>query len=230
MGDRNFMPSNSKGISQRIYRFKVARLQKAGLLKNVDPSKKPTSAVFAQFSKHKDILTGQAAIVKAPSKAKARELRKKLGVKGSGDTLIIPREKGERFRVTRKGEIKSTRHVYGQTVHKTIGTRVSVPKAGGKAYYTLPRRKRGQGYLKRTTFSSFDELLFYLNKYEIDFEDVEDYIEVEEFKTGGRRDKQMAAKIAGERQKAVGRLKRKSRAVRRIKRKSVRRAGKKRRH
>lgn len=208
------MATSPRGISQRIYRYKVARLKKAGYLKNVDPSSKPTPAVFAAFSKHKDILTGRAAVIKAPTADKAAEIRKRLGLKGSGKTVIVPREKGERFNVTRSGEIHSTRHVYGQTVHKTIGHRVTKPKPGTKAYYTIPRRKRGLGTLKRTTFSSFDEMLFYLNKYEIDFEDVEDYIEVEEFAKGGRKAKALNEKISGERERAIKRLKRNKRASR----------------
>lgn len=223
------MATKSRRYSpSKITAWKVRRLQKAGYLKNVDPAAKPTSAVFAQFTRHKDILTGRAAVLKAPTKAKAGAIRERLGLQGSGASIVVPREKGEKFRITKTGEIHSTRHIYGQTVHKTIGKRPERPAAGsaGKAYYTLPRRKRGLGYLKRTTFSSFDEMLFYLNKYEIDFEDIEDYIEVESFRPGGKRDKEMSEKIAGERQRAVKRLKRKRSAKaspRKSRRKSRRR-------
>ena len=203
------MSSKPKKYNQhKIYLQKVRKLQRAGLLGKVDARKRGTPYVYGLFSKYHDVITGKVAAVKAPSADKARELESKLGVKRRGRVVLIPRETGEKFRITEKGEIKSTRKRYGQTIRKTIGARVEAPKGDVKQYYTLPHRKRGTARLKRHTFASFDELLFYLSKYEIDFEDIEDYIEVEEYAAGSDKQKSTEAKIARERKAGAARAKR----------------------
>lgn len=179
--------SNRRAASQRaITRGKIRKLQRAGLLSDkVNPNAKPSDYVLSQLYKHRGIISGRQAAVRLSSSAKAGELRAKVGEGGRGRIVIVPREKGEKFKVI-DDVITSTRKQYGQTIQKTVGDKFTPPRAGEKVYYTIPRRKRGLGSLKRHTFSSFDEMLFYLQKYEIDFEDIEDYIEVEKFKEGSR--------------------------------------------
>lgn len=184
------------------YVAKVRKLQRAGLLKNIDVRKKPTPGVFAQFTKHKDILSGRVAPLRASSRTKAKEIRSKLGVKGTGTYVYIPREKGERVTITKAGKIKSKRTRYGQTIEKEIGGKIEPPKPGEKFYYTLPYRKRGLTGLARHTFASFDEMLFYLTRYEINFEDIEDYIEVEKVHDGSAKDQTLHTKYVKERRKA----------------------------
>jgi hypothetical protein len=170
---------------------KIKKLQRAGLLSDrIDPDTKPSKYVVNQLYKYRGVLSGRQAAVKVSSAAKASELRSRIGEGGTGRVVIVPREKGERFKVSKTDEIKSTRRAYGQTIHKTIGEKFTAPKPGQRLYYTIPRRKRGLGELKRHTFASFDEMLFYLEKYEIDFDDIEQYIEVERFSEGSRRERQ----------------------------------------
>lgn len=210
--------SSNAQVSRRIYAAKVRKLQKAGLLKGVNPDKKPTPAVHGVFRKYQDLLTGRAAAVQAPTGEKARELRKRLGVRGSGKTLIIPREKGERITVTKAGIVKSHREAYGQTIDKEIGAKIAPPAPGEKIYYTIPRRKRGLGMLKRHTFASFDEMLFYLEKYEVDFEDIEDYIETEKFREGSRKGKRLRKEYEKDRLASYKRAKRRERQRRKSRR------------
>jgi hypothetical protein len=183
--------SKSKGGQRAITRAKIRRLQNAGLLSDrINANKKPSKYVLSQLYKYRGVISGRQAAVKVSTAAKAKEYRSRIGEGGQGRVVIIPREKGEKFRVTKTDEIKSTRRAYGQTIAKTIGDKFLPPRSGEKVYYTIPRRKRGTGQLKRRTFASFDELLFYLEKYEVEFEDIEDYIEVERFKEGSRKQKQ----------------------------------------
>ena len=175
--------------SRAITRGKIRRLQKAGLMsQNINPNKKPSKYVLAKLYTYRGVLSGRQAAVQVSTAAKAKELRSKIGDGGQGKVVIVPREKGERFRVTKDDQIKSTRKAFGQTVEKTIGDKFT-PRPGERAYYTIPRRKRGLGQLKRHTFASEDELLKYLETYEINFDDIKDYIEVERFKEGSAAQK-----------------------------------------
>lgn len=213
-----------RGKTQRDFtKANIKKLQAAGLLGPVDLRKKLPDAVKNRISKYRDVLTGKAAVVKAPDLATARKLRKTLGLQGSGKTIVIPREKGETYRLKKStNEIVSTRKGYndGEVIHKTLGSRFPAKPAPGsnqRLYYTIPERQRGLGKLKRHTFASFDEMLFYLMKYEINFEDIEDRIEVEEITVGSRRDKVEQKKIHTEREAAVARYKRKRGAKKRAK-------------
>lgn len=202
----------SRAGQRAITRGKIRKLQRVGLLSpKLNVNRKPSKYVLSQFYKYKSVISGKQAAIKVSNAKKAAELRNKIGEGGHGRIVIVPREKGEKFRVSNTDEIKSTRRAYGQTIEKTIGDKFSPPKAGERVYYTLPRRRRGLGQLKRRTFSSFDELLFYLTKYEIDFEDIEQYIEVERFSDGSRRQRQHQKEY--------------NTAVRKLKRNRVKRTG-----
>lgn len=210
------MPSKSRRYSPHaIYVRKARKLQSKGLLGDVDLSKRNDPKVLRAFDKYKDVLSGKSAAVKAPTKSKGAELRKKLGAGGRGQTVIIPKEsKSEKITYSKKeGAIVSKRPGYneGETIKKTLGEKYKARPKNAKAYYTLRERTRGVGKLKRRTFSSFDEMLFYLSKYEINFEDIEDFIEVEEVSKGGRKDKQLSKKIADDRAAYYRRKKRKRR-------------------
>lgn len=207
-----------RSASQRaITRGKILKLQRAGLLSGkIDPDKAPSNYTKNAFYKYRGVLSGRQAAVKLKSSDKAAEMRRRIGDGGRGKVVIVPREKGEKFRVTKSDEIVSTRQQYGQTIEKKIGSKLGrSPGPGERVYYTIPRRRRGGKYLKRQTFSSFDEMLYYLSKYEIDFTDIEDYIEVETVKAGSRRQVALSQEITRERKRYE---KRKSRAKRKRRR------------
>lgn len=199
--------ATGKSISSQraITRRKIRKLQKAGLISSsVNPNKKPSRDTINKIYKYRAVIAGKQSALRVSSSAKAADLRSKIGYGGRGKIVIVPREKGERFRVTATDEIKSTRVAYGQRIEKTIGDKFSPPKPGEKIYYTIPSRKRGVGRLKRRTFASFDELIYYLEKYEINFEDMEDFIEVERFRAGSTRERRVKREYAA----AVRKLKR----------------------
>ena len=208
------MATSTKKLSggqRAITRGKIRKLQRAGLLSaKINANKKPSKYVLSQLYRFRGLTAPRPSVaaVRVSSARKAAEYRNKIGAGGRGRVVVIPREKGEKFHVTSKDEIKSTRQAYGQTISKTIGDKFLPPKEGERVYYTLPRRKRGLGSLKRRTFASFDEMLFYLTKYEIDFEDIEDYIEVERVREGSPT----AKRVADEYNSAVRKLKRNKRS------------------
>jgi len=172
---------------------KIRKLQRAGILSpKIDPTKKPSKYVLAKFDKYRGVLSGRQAAVRLSSEKKAAEYRRKIGEGGQGKTVLITREKGERFRVV-DDTIKSKRTAYGQTIDKVVGDKFDRPKTGEKVYYTLPRQSKGKIF-KRRTFASYDELLFFLNSSSgngYSFDDLKTYIEVERFKEGSRNAKRV---------------------------------------
>ena len=206
-----------RAIQREIYRSNVKKLQRAGLLGPVDFRKKASPGIIRKLEKYKSVIVGKAATVKAPDQSTAARLRKTLGLKGSGKTIVIPKEKGERYDFQKStGEIVSRRRGYneGETIKKTLSKNFPARPAehsNKRLYYTIPERTRGAGRLKRKTFSSFNEMLYYLSKYEVSFEDIEDRIEVEEITLDSRVDKTRQKKIHDEREKARKRYARKKR-------------------
>jgi hypothetical protein len=206
-----------KAKQREIYHARVKKLQRAGLLGPVDFRKKATPAIVRTLEKYNSVISGKAATVQAGSAKDAARLRKTLGLKGSGKTIVIPREKGERFSFQKStGEITSKRkgYVEGERIKKTLSKSFPAqPPTGSnkRLYYTIPERTRGAGKLKRKTFSSFNEMLYYLSKYDVNFEDIEDRIEVEEIIVDSRVDKVRMEKIRKDRAAASSRLKRKRR-------------------
>lgn len=177
--------------TQARYKKNVAKLQKAGLLGKVNLRLAHDPKARRAIIKYKDYLSGRSVAVKAPSGAVARQLSTDLGLKRRGQTLIVPKEKRERnFRVTKSGELKSDRPnpaAPGEKITRNIGKRNKPPKAGERVYYTIRERKRGLGTLKRTTFSTFDDLLEYLNAYNLNWDDIEPYMETETISEHGRK-------------------------------------------
>lgn len=210
------------------YKKNVQKLQRAGLIGAVDFRKKADPKAVKAIEKYRSILAGKATTVKAPDLATARRLRKTLGLKGSGKTLIIPKEKGERYKFQKStGEIISERPGYskGEKIKKTLGSGFPAePSAGSnrRLYYTIPERTRGASKLKRKTFGTFNEMLYYMSKYDIRFEDIEDRIEVEEITRGGRADKRRQKTIHDERAAAIKRRKRKKASPKKRARKAKR--------
>jgi hypothetical protein len=210
------MPKANSRVAQRSsYRKNVEKLQRAGLIGKVDFRKHATPEILRRIDKYRDVTTGKAAAVIVPDLKTARNLRKTLGLKGSGNTVVIPREKHERYKFKKStGEIVSERkgYVQGEKIKKTLTKGFPAKPAPGsdkRLYYTIPERTRGAGKLKRRTFGTFDEMLYYLSKYDVDFEDIEDRIEVEEITRGGRADKKRQTKIHEDREAGAAKLKRK---------------------
>lgn len=219
------MPSRRRPAGQRaITRGKIIKLQRAGLLsRNINPDKAPSNIVKNKFYKYRSVISGKQAAVKLSTAKKAAAMRHKIGYGGAGKVVILPREKGEKFRVV-KDTITSKRPAYGQTIEKTIGDKFLPPRPGEKVYYTIPARRRGTTHIKRRTFSSFNELLKTFEKYEISFEEVEDYIEVERFAPGSRRERQHRKEYLDARNRLARKRARELRGRRKSKKRKSRRS------
>lgn len=211
------MPTKKSRRDQRQYfKKQVAKLQKLGLLGTIDLRKKASPQQIRQVERYRDLLVHKASAIRAKDEATAIALRKKFKLRGRGLTVVIPKEKREKFKITGDGKIVSTRpgYIAGETIKKEIGQfsfEKKLPGKNEKAYYTIPERTRGAGRLKRRTFASFDEMLYYLSKYEVEFEDIEDRIEVEYVERNSRKDKRISSALNKERAAAMKRRKRKKR-------------------
>jgi hypothetical protein len=224
--------SKNKRMQRAIFRANVEKLQRAGLIGPVDFRKKASPSTIRKLEKYRSVLVGKSATVQAPDLATARRLRKTLGLKGTGKTIVIPKEKGERYAYQKTtGEIVSKRKGYnkGETIKKTLSKGFPAQPEPGKhkrLYYTVPERTRGAGKLKRKTFGSFNELLYYISKYDVRFEDLEDHIEIEEINIGGQADKRRQKKIHDERATAIAKYKRNKRKTTAKKSKAARKSKK----
>lgn len=192
--------------ARKEYRAKIKKLQDAGLIGKVDTRKHADKSTTKTLDKYRGFLAGKESAVRAPDLKTARDLRRKFGFKGKGKTVIIPREKGERFSISKKGELSSTRPnpvEPGTRLKKKFGERITAPPTSNeRLYYTIPQRRRGGVTLRRATFATFDEMLFFLNAYDINFEDIEDYIEIEKVTRGGSRDVDLKSRVAAEHRRA----------------------------
>lgn len=210
MAKRNSTASRSRQ-ARKEYRAKIKKLQDAGLIGKVDTRKHADKSTTKTLDKYRGFLAGKESAVAAPDLKTAREIRRKFGFKGKGKTVIIPRERGERFHISKKGELTSVRPnpvEKGTRIKKTFGEKITAPPTSDeKLYYTLPQRKRGGTSIRRATFASFDEMLFFLNAYDINFEDIEDYIEIEKVVKGSARDVDLKTRVAKEHRRASRRSK-----------------------
>lgn len=177
--------------TQARYRKNIAKLQKAGLLGKVNLRLAHDPKARRAIIKYQSYLSGKSAAVKAPSGDVARKLSTDLSLKRRGNVLLVPKERHEtKFRVTKSGELKSSRPnpaAPGEKITRSIGKRNRPPKEGERTYYTIRERRRGLGTIKRTTFAKFDDLLEYLNAYNLNFDDIEQYIETETISEHGRK-------------------------------------------
>jgi hypothetical protein len=164
------------------YRASVRKLQSAGLYTGKpDLRKRPSKYVEKVLKKYADVLSGKAAVIKAPSKSTASKYKRAFKVRG--DNIIVPKKKGERVTIDKRGELHTTRKVRGRTVRKTItpGGRVRPrkPRKGAKGFYVIPMNT-SDGIVKQR-FESYAALAAYMEPYEENWEDWQDYVEFEEY-------------------------------------------------
>lgn len=207
------MSSKISKIKQQRARTqrRIIRLRDLGLIdKKTDARKEPTRGVRNALLKYKDLLDGRAQAIRAPKGVKASSFRQRFKFRGKGDVVVIPKEKGEKYVIQKSGDLVSRRKGEGgEIIKKTVSEKFKPRPANARVYYTLPEKRRGSaGRLKRKTFANLDELLYYLSQYDVNFDDVEPYIEVEEFEKNSRQDKTISAKIRLERAAAIQRRKR----------------------
>lgn len=189
--------------SQRRYRRNVEKLQKAGLLGKINLRSKRDLSARRAIIKYREFLSGKVAAVKAPSPAAASHIKGKFKLKGRGQTVLIPREGKEKFTISKTGDISSVRtnplNRSEKITRKYAGQGAKPPKDNERVYYTIRERRRGLGTLKRTTFAKFDDLLEYLAAYDLNWEDIEPYIETETININQRKAKGYDKTISEER-------------------------------
>lgn len=201
--------------SQDRYRRNAERLQRAGLLDKFNKRLKRDPKAVRAIIRYDDFLKGKVSAVKTKTPKEAREVATKFGFKKRGDVVLVPREKHERITINRKGEVVSRRpnpRDKTQTITRKLGEPVEAPKKGERIYYTIRERRRGLGKIKRTTFAKFDDLLEYLNAYEINWDDVAPYFETEyvsdrkarEYDTTIARERHLASRRSYRRRKRKG--------------------------
>lgn len=161
------MPNKKRGGSQANREKKsLRRLRDLGLYTGKrDLRKAPTRHQKSLIAKYADVLAGRAAVVEPKNPKSYSNLYEHVGKK-----VIVPRRKGERITVNKKGEITGTRR---DARGKTVRTRYrrtpvgEVPsKPGRRVQYAIPfirgRDANGRAVLNWFRFPSWDAMREYM--------------------------------------------------------------------
>jgi hypothetical protein len=169
------MPTKKRTQSQvRSDRKALRILREKGLLsKSTNLSKKPTRYQRSQINKFADVIAGKAAVVRPKQPSTYKNL-----YRTKGDKVIVPKRKGEKIHVNRRGEIEGERKVGNRVVrsrHKRLrrGEDVgALPSKSGKQY-AIPFN-RGGGEIEWKRFPDRDALRDFMQGY--DYKDWTDYV------------------------------------------------------
>src|SRR5882672_10933929 len=143
------MPTKSQAQRQRAaFKKQITRLRDLGLTgtRKIDLRKSPSKSLTNLISKYTDVLKGRAAVVTIPKSEK----KKFKGIFPIvGDTIIVPKSKGERYVKydERAGEVTS-KVKRGSRFYKTVIfrdlDRLKEPTGDRQRYFSMPF-KRGKG-------------------------------------------------------------------------------------
>jgi len=164
------MPSKKSGKSKvghfEKYRGDVKELKRLGLYKG-DLRKPITEHAARQAKRFSDVLTGKAAVVKAPRPV-AREYKQEFKTKYR--KVVIPRREGEKvFYDKKSGRIISFRQDYGRNITRIIPPHAVTPDnvgglpKGPNIRYVIPIG--APGHVER--FENFDDLAHFMQQYEV---------------------------------------------------------------
>jgi hypothetical protein len=172
-----FMPSKKRSQSQvKSDRRALRILREKGLLsKSTNLSKKPTRYQRAQIRKFADVVAGKAKVVRPKAPSTYKNL-----FRVKGDKVVVPRRKGEKIDVDRRGEIVGKRKVGTRVVRSRFrrvrrGEDVGAlpPRGGGPKQYALPFN-RGGGEIEWKRFPDMAALRDFMQGY--DYKNWTDYV------------------------------------------------------
>jgi len=179
----------------RDTQHKLARLKKIGLYKG-NARKRPTKYGKFLVKKYSDVLSGEAAVISAPSYGEARRYRSETGNKlfrVSRNKIVVKKKKGETFKYDKRSKaVVSYSKEYGQKVKriKLPGVPENVneilPKKRGKKYrYAIPFGSGPNGYRHRE--ETWEGMVQFMQPYEQStsnpYQNWQEYIEIEEYES-----------------------------------------------
>lgn len=147
----------------RKFRSDIASLKSKGLLsKRVDArSQKPTRYMRSQIKKFSDVLSGKAAVVKAP-RSKAKEFSDKYIVKGN--KVVVPKRKGETVSYSKSSNtIVASSKVGEKRVRRRMSAKAPTKHEAplkGNVLYVIPLGNT------RQSFDTWSDLVLFMEPYE----------------------------------------------------------------
>lgn len=153
----------SKKVPAPQARAQLKKLKSLGLFTG-DLRKKPTARTLKLIREFDAVLKGKAAVVQP-----ANPKQYKGAFKVVGKSVVVPKRKGERVKVSKSGEIVSTGKTRtGRTVTRTVKTvkkggtgGIAKPADGELVQYAIPFNFRSGREWKR--FPNWDELQKYMS-------------------------------------------------------------------
>lgn len=180
-----------KAEQSRRTKHALAQLKRKKLYKG-DARKAPTHYGKSLVAKLSDVLKGKAAVI-TTTRTTARKYRE-AGFKVRGNKIIVPKEKGERYKISKSGEITSTRRTLtGQKVKKhvepskreTVRDLPTHAPNGNRYQYAVPF-KRGRDAFERFRFPDKESLQHFMQPgYDKRYPDWLQYVELEEILPNG---------------------------------------------
>lgn len=154
-----------QGPSKSDYRRWRGTLKSQGLFgKRVSLSKPVTAAEKRTIKRYRDVIEGKAKVISVPKK-QAAKFRREYGFKGKGETLIVPKKKGERITFnTKTGEITAKKGDRAKVFESEFKSGKIIP--GTRLFYTIyfHRGAEEESY----SFEDFNELKSFMMTYEKD--------------------------------------------------------------
>lgn len=166
------MTTKSQAQRQRArFQKQVTRLRDLGLTgtRKIDLRKSPSKSTTNLIKKYADVLAGKAAVVRIPKSEKKR-------FKGIfpvvGDTIIVPKVKGERnVRYDPKAgevvsKVKRGKRTYNKVIFRDLD-KLKEPSGDRQRYFSVPfkRGKGRKGKIDYQTYDSLNELKLFMNTY-----------------------------------------------------------------
>lgn len=166
----------------------LRKLRDLGIIKRVDLRKLPTRKQRRLIRKYDAVVKGRAVVLKPKNPKSYRNV-----FKVSGKNVIVPRAKGDRWRLNKAGKITRSRKTAGRSSTATMEPASNVRRPSkGKAprvAYAIPFGRSGGG-VEWYRFPTYDALKKFLaeyeSKYRRKYKNADDYILVEELQRGWR--------------------------------------------
>lgn len=177
--------SNAKSADAQVKKG-LAILKRKGLYKPVDKKAKPTRYALDKLKQYRDVVSGKATVLKAPSKASLRKARETYRV--TRDRIVVGERKGAKVTLNKRGDVITKRGWGAVTTvsrpARIINGRPEQLKDG--QYYTLPIR-HGRNIAFRNV-DSLDELMLIVGEYNDGKRpfDALKYVEITTFSSGDK--------------------------------------------
>lgn len=163
MATKKRASAQSKIPASKLKQYRKELKSKGLFSKRTSLRGKVTKAQERQIRKYQNVVMGNAKIFTAPKKDAAR-LRKLYGLTGSGETIIVPKNKGDKISFNKKNSEITIKNKRGKRVYSPDFQSRPIP-AGQRLFYTLEFARGGD--TEKYRFEDYEMLEKFMHEYEV---------------------------------------------------------------